>query len=166
MRKRARSRLPTTSRRRPLFASTRSALVSMKRSHIFKALGLTLRPSSLAPGAFIVESGTASTLAQAAERGIIYIQDEASQLVSLLLDPESGERVLDLCAAPGSKSSHIATLAEGKVMDSGLRHSSAQARDAWRLPVESSALIRLTVWLWTRLLRCLLLKAPSRSTAC
>ena len=76
--------------------------------------GLTWRQSSLAPGAFVVESGTASSLAEAAELGLIYIQDEASQLVSLLLDPESGERVLDLCAAPGSKSSHIATLAEGK----------------------------------------------------
>ena len=76
--------------------------------------GLIWRPSSLAPGAFIVESGTASSLAQAAEQGIIYIQDEASQLVSLLLDPEGGERVLDMCAAPGSKSSHIAALAEGK----------------------------------------------------
>jgi 16S rRNA (cytosine967-C5)-methyltransferase len=79
-----------------------------------QAAGLTWRPSSLAPGAFIIESGTASSLAQAAEQGIIYIQDEASQLVSLLLDPKSGERLLDLCAAPGSKSSHIATLAEGE----------------------------------------------------
>ena len=79
-----------------------------------EAAGLIWRPSSLAPGAFIIESSAASKLAQAAEQGIIYIQDEASQLVSLLLDPKSGERLLDLCAAPGSKSSHMATLAEGK----------------------------------------------------
>jgi 16S rRNA (cytosine967-C5)-methyltransferase len=72
------------------------------------------RPSKLVPGAFIIESGAAARLAQAAEHGIIYIQDEASQLVSLLLDPESGERLLDLCAAPGSKSSHMAALAEEK----------------------------------------------------
>lgn len=76
--------------------------------------GLSWRPSTLTPGAFIAESGTASSLTQAAGQGIIYIQDEASQLVSLLLDPKSGERVLDLCAAPGSKSSHMAALAEGK----------------------------------------------------
>jgi 16S rRNA (cytosine967-C5)-methyltransferase len=65
------------------------------------------------PGAFVVESGAAA-IADAAERGIIYIQDEASQLVSLLLDAQAGERVLDLCAAPGSKSSHIAALTRGE----------------------------------------------------
>jgi 16S rRNA (cytosine967-C5)-methyltransferase len=73
--------------------------------------GLRLRPSNVAPGAFVVEDGPAARLAQAAERGAIYIQDEASQLVSWLLDPASGERILDLCAAPGSKTSHIAALA-------------------------------------------------------
>jgi 16S rRNA (cytosine967-C5)-methyltransferase len=73
--------------------------------------GLRLRPSKVARGAFVVEDGPAARLAQAADRGAIYIQDEASQLVSWLLDPASGERILDLCAAPGSKSSHIAALA-------------------------------------------------------
>ncbi len=41
-----------------------------------------------------------------------YIQDEASQLVAYLLGPGPGERVLDACAAPGGKSSHIAALME------------------------------------------------------
>lgn len=72
--------------------------------------GVQARPSTLVAGAFVVESGPASALARAAGAGLIYIQDEASQLVSLLLDPKPGERVLDLCAAPGSKSSHIAAL--------------------------------------------------------
>lgn len=73
--------------------------------------GLRLRSSRIAPGAWVVEDGPASRLAPAAERGLLYIQDEASQLVSLLLDPGDDERILDLCAAPGSKSSHIAALA-------------------------------------------------------
>jgi 16S rRNA (cytosine967-C5)-methyltransferase len=76
--------------------------------------GLRLRPSRVAPDAFVVEDGPAARLAQAAKCGAIYIQDEASQLVSWLLGPASGERILDLCAAPGSKSSHIAALAGGK----------------------------------------------------
>ncbi|MEK6325685.1 MAG: 16S rRNA (cytosine(967)-C(5))-methyltransferase RsmB [Acidobacteriota bacterium] len=79
-----------------------------------KAEGVMTRESELAPGAFIAESGPSSIIAQAAQRGLIYVQDQASQLVSILLDPRSGHRVLDLCAAPGSKSSHIATLTEGK----------------------------------------------------
>jgi len=36
------------------------------------------------------------------------VQDEASQLVVALLDPQPGERVLDLCAAPGGKTTAIA----------------------------------------------------------
>jgi 16S rRNA (cytosine967-C5)-methyltransferase len=81
---------------------------------LIRSEGLTLRPSLLAQGAYVVESGPAAGLTAAAERGLVYIQDEASQMVSLLLDPKGGERILDLCAAPGSKSSHIAALAEGE----------------------------------------------------
>ncbi|HJR77503.1 MAG TPA: RsmB/NOP family class I SAM-dependent RNA methyltransferase, partial [Nitrospiraceae bacterium] len=40
--------------------------------------------------------------------------DEAAQLVPLLLDPQPGERVLDACAAPGGKSTHLAALMQGE----------------------------------------------------
>ncbi len=43
-------------------------------------------------------------------RGLFLVQDEASQLVTYLLAPEPGERVLDACAAPGGKTTHIAQL--------------------------------------------------------
>jgi 16S rRNA (cytosine967-C5)-methyltransferase len=46
------------------------------------------------------------------ERGAIMPQSRASMLVSRLLDPGPGERVLDLCAAPGAKTTHIAALIE------------------------------------------------------
>ena len=74
------------------------------------ALGIRAKPSKIAPCAFILESGPPSVLVEAAEKGLLYIQDEASQLVSLLLAPEPGERILDMCAAPGSKTTHIAAL--------------------------------------------------------
>src|SRR5437588_755448 len=70
--------------------------------------GLVVRESSFANGAFVVERGPSKIVNQSARSGLIYIQDEASQLVSILLAPEPGDRVLDLCAAPGSKSTHIA----------------------------------------------------------
>lgn len=76
------------------------------------AEGVYVRESHVAHGAFVVESGRAPALIQAAQRGMIYFQDEASQLVSILLEPRSGQRVLDLCAAPGSKTSHIAALTD------------------------------------------------------
>ncbi|MEM4280647.1 MAG: RsmB/NOP family class I SAM-dependent RNA methyltransferase [Candidatus Caldarchaeum sp.] len=39
--------------------------------------------------------------------GLVYIQGPVSMLVADLLDVKPGERVLDLCAAPGSKSTQI-----------------------------------------------------------
>jgi 16S rRNA (cytosine967-C5)-methyltransferase len=74
--------------------------------------GITVRASELVPGGFVVESGSARFVNEAARAGLIYVQDEASQLVSTLLEPRRGHRVLDLCAAPGSKSSHIAALTD------------------------------------------------------
>ncbi|MEE9613616.1 MAG: 16S rRNA (cytosine(967)-C(5))-methyltransferase RsmB [Thermodesulfobacteriota bacterium] len=43
-----------------------------------------------------------------------YIQDEASQLITLLLSPRPGETVLDACAAPGGKTTHMAQMMENK----------------------------------------------------
>jgi len=43
-------------------------------------------------------------------RGAFVIQSTASQRVSELVDPQPGERVLDLCSAPGNKTTHLAAL--------------------------------------------------------
>ena len=40
--------------------------------------------------------------------GLFTVQDESSQLVTQLLDPQPGEVVLDVCAAPGGKTTHVA----------------------------------------------------------
>lgn len=45
--------------------------------------------------------------------GLFAVQDEASQLAVHLLDPRPGDSVLDVCAAPGGKSTHIAQLMGG-----------------------------------------------------
>ncbi len=42
--------------------------------------------------------------------GKIFIQDEAAQLISFLLTPERVDYILDACAAPGGKATHIASL--------------------------------------------------------
>jgi 16S rRNA (cytosine967-C5)-methyltransferase len=42
--------------------------------------------------------------------GMFTIQDESAALPSILMDPRPGERVIDLCAAPGGKTTHLAEL--------------------------------------------------------
>jgi 16S rRNA (cytosine967-C5)-methyltransferase len=46
------------------------------------------------------------------QEGWLQVQDEAAQLVSMLLAPQPGEQILDLCAAPGGKTTHLAQLME------------------------------------------------------
>jgi 16S rRNA (cytosine967-C5)-methyltransferase len=46
--------------------------------------------------------------------GLFQIQDEASILVSHLLDPSPGELVIDICSAPGGKTTHLAQLMANK----------------------------------------------------
>ncbi len=52
------------------------------------------------------------------DTGWFYVQDEASQLVPLLLAPRRGEAVLDACAAPGGKATEIAEIMnnEGEIL--------------------------------------------------
>ncbi|HOP73913.1 MAG TPA: 16S rRNA (cytosine(967)-C(5))-methyltransferase RsmB [Bacillota bacterium] len=44
------------------------------------------------------------------KEGQLIIQDESSMLVAHLVDPKPGETIIDLCAAPGGKSTHLAEL--------------------------------------------------------
>jgi 16S rRNA (cytosine967-C5)-methyltransferase len=46
------------------------------------------------------------------ERGEFQVQDEASQLIAHLTQPQPGERILDGCAGMGAKSTHVAQLME------------------------------------------------------
>lgn len=46
--------------------------------------------------------------------GYFQVQDESSMLVGKVLDPKPGEFVLDVCSAPGGKSTHIAQLMNNK----------------------------------------------------
>jgi 16S rRNA (cytosine967-C5)-methyltransferase len=59
--------------------------------------------------ALTVQSGQVQNT-RAYREGRVVIQDEASQLVAELVSPEPGQRVLDLCAAPGMKSGQLAQM--------------------------------------------------------
>ena len=48
------------------------------------------------------------------DTGAVYIQGLASMLAAVALSPRAADKILDLCAAPGSKTTHIGALTEGK----------------------------------------------------
>ncbi|HWV37248.1 MAG TPA: 16S rRNA (cytosine(967)-C(5))-methyltransferase RsmB [Vulgatibacter sp.] len=81
-----------------------------------EAPDLEVHPGRLAPDALRLSGGGAITRLPAYREGLFSQQDEAAQLVSLLVDPARGDRVLDACAAPGGKSCHLAELGAGEVI--------------------------------------------------
>ena len=66
-----------------------------------------VEPSAVAEDAWRV-SGASAVVRELATEGKIYLQDEASQLVAQTVKLQTGERALDLCAAPGGKTTLMA----------------------------------------------------------
>jgi 16S rRNA (cytosine967-C5)-methyltransferase len=84
-----------------------------RREEIVEALnksGLRVEPGKLLSSAIAV-SGGSPVRTTAFQNGWISIQDEASQAIPILLDVQAGDRVLDLCAAPGGKTPPLARAA-------------------------------------------------------
>lgn len=84
--------------------STREALLAA-----LAEAGHIARPCRYAPEGIIVEKRAAQPLPGDSD-GWYQVQDEASMLIAHLLDPQPGDKVLDACAAPGGKTTHIAAL--------------------------------------------------------
>lgn len=68
------------------------------------------KPTRYAPEGIILTARGPGPLPGDAE-GLYQVQDEASMLVAHLLAPQPGEAILDACAAPGGKTTHLAALA-------------------------------------------------------
>lgn len=67
-------------------------------------------PTMVSPvGIQVGRSSSVTELCGYAE-GRFYVEDEAGQLIPPLLDVQAGQRVLDACAAPGGKATHLAAL--------------------------------------------------------
>jgi len=76
--------------------------------------GFTLEKAPWYPDAFLLKNKSIRDLTETVEykNGLFYIQNLSSMLPALILDPKPDEKILDLCAAPGSKTTQIAALME------------------------------------------------------
>jgi 16S rRNA (cytosine967-C5)-methyltransferase len=68
------------------------------------------RRGAIHPDTLTLESSGDPASLPGYEQGWFAIQDQASAFVVAALDPQPGERVLDVCAGPGGKLAHIACL--------------------------------------------------------
>ncbi|MCA1796424.1 MAG: 16S rRNA (cytosine(967)-C(5))-methyltransferase RsmB [Geobacteraceae bacterium] len=80
----------------------------------FADAGVEAAATEYAPDGIMVK-GSAAAQREWLHRGLFQPQDEASMLVGHLLQVQPGQRILDVCAAPGGKTCHIATLGQNEV---------------------------------------------------
>jgi 16S rRNA (cytosine967-C5)-methyltransferase len=117
----ANNKVPALTVRVNSLRTTRDALISLMADN-----GVEAAPTLYSPDG-VVLNDIRSHSALSFAHGLFVVQDEASQLISYLLDPQPMEKVLDACAAPGGKTTHIAQL----MRDSG--EITAVEKDADRI---------------------------------
>lgn len=79
-----------------------------------KALGVKTENSPFSENALLISAtGSVEGLVPFKE-GKMYVQDISSVICSELVNPKAGEKIADVCAAPGSKSFSMALLADNK----------------------------------------------------
>ena len=74
------------------------------------ASGIHSIPTQFSPEGLILPKSLLLAEEDLFQKGMYFVQDEASQIIPHLLDPQPDERVLDTCGAPGGKTTHLAQL--------------------------------------------------------
>lgn len=76
----------------------------------FEKLGMDAAKGEICEDAIILNNFSSLDVLYKNFLGKFYIQDESSMLVARMFAPQKGQKILDLCAAPGGKTTHLAEL--------------------------------------------------------
>ena len=76
--------------------------------------GVTAEPGRYSPFALHLSGPVQLGSLPSFREGLFTVQDESSQMAAILLAPQPGEQVLDLCAAPWGKTTHMAQLMDNR----------------------------------------------------
>ncbi|WP_027084227.1 16S rRNA (cytosine(967)-C(5))-methyltransferase RsmB [Cohnella panacarvi] len=101
----------------PPHASVRVNPLRSTRDELLAAMnesGLAVQPSRLSAQGIVAEKAGNLVHTDWYSNGGFTIQDESSMLVAAVANPQPGMKVLDCCAAPGGKSTHLAELLRNK----------------------------------------------------
>ena len=125
---------------RPVPTGLRANTLRVSREQLIERLaqeGVASRAAELSPDLVWVEGHHSPGALECFRSGLCTAQDESEALVGRVVAPRAHERVLDLCAAPGGKSTHLAELMgdDGEVW--------AMERDVHRVETLKATLARL-----------------------
>lgn len=138
-------------------------------------LDVTLRPDAFLPDggealpggvSFRFPAGTRPTALDGFDAGDFWVQDAAATLPARLLRPQPGERIADLCAAPGGKTAQLAAAGAHVIAVEQDSHRMTRLTDnlaRLRLDVET-VLADATVWRPAAALDAVLIDAPCSAT--
>ncbi len=102
---RANNRIPPLSLRTNTLKTSRRKLLAEIKQEIPQAI-----PTRFSPEGILIDPPVPLLRIPHFREGWFQVQDESSQLVGHITDPKPGEMILDACAAPGGKTTHLAQL--------------------------------------------------------
>ena len=94
----------------PRSNAVRANTLKIMPARLEELLNLTLEPVPWSASGFYVSHKDQLGSHALHHAGAFYMQEASAQVVAASLEPKPDERVLDLCAAPGGKSTHLAAL--------------------------------------------------------
>lgn len=94
--------------RKPRTHGLRVNTLKIAPDELVRRLGLSLAPVPWCPEGFSCDEAAQPGKHPYHAAGLYYLQEPSAMAAAVLLDPQPGERVLDLCAAPGGKTTHLA----------------------------------------------------------